>query len=75
MGIAGGKAWNRHWLLWVSDLAGAAFFSAFYMLFFAPEKKSWRTKLFSSSSNDESKSSNGVEDVELMVKDEEKESL
>jgi len=68
--IAGGAAWNRHWLLWVSDLTGAFVFSALYMIFFAPEEKSWRSKIFrSSSSKSDVKKENGVaEEVELMDK-------
>ncbi|CAK8683073.1 unnamed protein product [Clavelina lepadiformis] len=39
--VTGGAAWNRHWLLWLSDLTGAAIASAYFMFFFAPPNKSW----------------------------------
>jgi len=29
--VTGGPAWNRHWLLWISDLTGAIIAAGFYM--------------------------------------------
>ena len=29
--VTGGPAWDRHWLLWISDLIGAIVAAGFYM--------------------------------------------
>lgn len=39
--LTGGSAWNRHWLLWISDLTGAAAAGVFWLMFLAPPDRSW----------------------------------
>lgn len=39
--MVGGKAWNRHWLLWIADLIGSASAGVFWLLFLAPFNRAW----------------------------------
>jgi len=39
--VTGGKAWDRHWLFWVFDLAGAAVATIFYMCCFSDKEINW----------------------------------
>nr|XP_002128950.1 aquaporin-like [Ciona intestinalis] len=60
--MAGGKAWNYHWVLWVADCVGAAIFAVFYMSFFAPADRVWVMKIGTGNKT----SSNKPEDQELV---------
>lgn len=39
--LMGGKAWNRHWVLWLGDLSGATIAGVFWLMFLAPPDRSW----------------------------------